>query len=80
MREGVYIFTNMDTLPYTKREMDEKFLDIKISLDRIEAQTKRTNGRVSSLENWRWFLAGMGCIIITLFIPVLIAFIQSGKI
>jgi len=32
------------------REIDEKFAYIKDSLDRIEAQTLKTNGRVTSLE------------------------------
>lgn len=72
---------------YSKRELDEKFTDIKDSLDRIEAQTIRTNGSVAkafqeinSLKNYRWFLMGMGAVIVVLLIPVLVALIQSGKI
>lgn len=50
------------------------------TLTRIEGQTIKTNGRVNSLENWRWFLTGMGVLIVTLLIPILIALIQSGKL
>lgn len=73
--------------PYTNRELDEKFSDIKDSLNRIEEQTKKTNGSVArafneidSLKGYKWFLMGMGAVIVTLIIPVLIVFIQSGKI
>ena len=73
--------------PYTKRELDEKFEDVrtqftevKDTLIEIKIQTQKTNGRVGSLENYKWFLLGMGCIITVLLIPILIALIQSGKI
>ncbi len=49
-----------DDSNYSKRELDHYFGDIKetlgkqnIILARIEAQTTRTNGRVSKLEFWR---------------------------
>jgi hypothetical protein len=35
---------------YSKREVDEKFTDIKEFLIRIETQTSKTNGRVTRLE------------------------------
>lgn len=35
---------------YSKREVDEKFTDIKGALMRIETQTSKTNGRVTRLE------------------------------
>ena len=77
----------MDTLPYTKREMDEKFIDIQVgfieikeTLSDIKTQTQKTNGRVSALENWRWFMGGIACVITGLLVPILIAFIQSGKL
>lgn len=72
---------------YSKRELDEKFSDIKDSLNRIEEQTKKTNGSVArafieidSLKGYKWFLMGMGAVITILIIPILIAFVQSGKI
>jgi len=50
----------MDNEPYTKRELDHYFNDIKSilarqdgTLSRIETQTTKTNGRVSRLEYWR---------------------------
>ena len=77
----------MDTSEYKKRELDEKFGDIKDSLNRIEAQTIKTNGSVAksfeeinNLKNWRWFLAGIGSIITVLLIPILLALIQTGKL
>lgn len=39
--------------PYTNREIDRLFNEIKIQLDRIESQTTKTNGRVSSLERYK---------------------------
>lgn len=77
----------MDQKDYTKREIDEKFTDIQSSLNRIEAQTVKTNGSVAkafqeinSLKNYRWFLMGMGTVIVVLIVPILIAFVQAGKI
>lgn len=43
---------------YQKRELDEKFTDIKDSLIRIENQTSKTNGRVTKLERWMYGVAG----------------------
>ncbi len=78
---------NLYTKTYTDRELDEKFTDIKDSLNRIETQTVKTNGSVAkafqeidSLKNWRWFLMGIGSVVTVLLIPILIALIQSGKI
>ncbi len=39
----------MDT-PYANREIDEKFVDIQRSLDRIEVQTTKHNGRMTRME------------------------------
>lgn len=43
---------------YTNREIDEMQKDIKDSLNRIENQTIKTNGRVSVLEKWMWMVLG----------------------
>lgn len=53
-----------EELNYSKRELDHYFDEIKeicrlqnIVLTRIEAQTMKTNGRVSKLEDWRTAIA-----------------------
>jgi hypothetical protein len=48
----------MSDEPYTKRELDHFFLELKEQLDRIEGHVSKTNGRVSGLEHWRTFLVG----------------------
>jgi hypothetical protein len=40
-------------MEYTNRELDSKFEQIMIILQRIEDQTTKTNGRVTRLEFWR---------------------------
>lgn len=44
--------------PYKNRELDEKFEDIKASLNRIETQTTKTNGSVANLKMWRAYTLG----------------------
>lgn len=63
----------IEARPYSKREMDSHFLEIKETLSRIEIQTEKTNGRVTSLENWRWFIAG-GLVIIGFAVPLFYSF------
>ena len=43
----------MPEVEYSNREIDAKFDIIMETLHRIEAQTIKTNGRVSKLEMWR---------------------------
>lgn len=43
------------------------------TLERIEAQTVKTNGRVSALEKWRSYLAG-GMAVIMILIPIYLKF------
>lgn len=55
---GGGLFDNMNQENYSKREMDEQFKDIKESLDRIEIQTTRHNGRLSVVEKWMYTMSG----------------------
>lgn len=56
--------------PYENREIDEKMDTIHLKLDAILAQTQKTNGRVSSLENWRYFITGGLTIIGAILVPI----------
>ena len=69
----------MSDLPYTNRELDHHFKDVKETLGRIEAQTTRTNGRVGKLEDWRSYTAGAVAVIVLIGLPVL-AFIATQVI
>ena len=55
---------------YTKRELDEKFGEIKTQLNRIEAQTMKTNGSVSSLKVWRGYVTGGLAILTIVVLPM----------
>lgn len=53
------------------REIDEKFDDIKDSLDRIEVQTTKHNGRMSKVELRQAFWGG-GLVVLTfIVVPIL---------
>jgi len=63
---------------YSKRELDHYFNDIKsilekqnTTLERIEMQTTKTNGRVSSLEDWRKAMVWGFGVVLTLSILVI---------
>ena len=58
-------------LDYSKREVDEFMRDIKETLERIEAQTMKTNGRVSALEIWQGFMKGGLAIIMVFILPII---------
>jgi hypothetical protein len=50
------------------------------ALMEIKQQTTKTNGSVASLKLWRAYLTGGMAVLTVLVIPILIAFIDSGKI
>lgn len=61
----------MGEKPYENREIRDFFDDIRKTLDRIEKQTIKTNGRVSSLENWRSYTVGAMAVITLIIVPIL---------
>lgn len=69
----------MTETPYSNREFDFHFKEVKETLARIEQQTTKTNGRVGLLENWRNYIMGSIAIITFIVIP-LISWIFLDKI
>lgn len=63
--------------PYQKREIDEKFTDIKDSLNRIEVQTTKTNGKVLALQKWQSFIQGGLAILALIIVPIVIYLIKA---
>ena len=62
---------------YSNREINEMFKDVKATLERIEAQTTKTNGRVTNLEKWQSYIKGGIAVICLLLVPVAIYFITQ---
>lgn len=59
-------------LPYTNRELREKWHDIENQLQRILNQTTLTNGRVGALEQWKHIGIGATTVLSFLIVPLLI--------
>ncbi len=57
---------------YSNRELDSMFETITEKLDLIHAQTVKTNGRVSSLENYKWALVGGLTVVSAMVVPLLL--------
>lgn len=57
--------------PYTNREIKEMFNDLKDGQDRIESQVKLTNGRVTTLEKWRYTMVGGIAVLSMVVVPIL---------
>jgi len=62
----------MPETPYTKRELDSHFHEVKNTLRRIEIQTTKTNGEVAKLKVWRGYITGALAIISALVIPLVV--------
>lgn len=64
--------------PYSTRELDAHFEEVKTMISGIKEDVKivntqvmLTNGRVKTLELWRAFLAGAVGVIVTIGLPIL---------
>lgn len=70
----------MPEQPYQNREIDSKFADIKDALERIEAQTVKTNGTVKWLTKMIWLAIGFCSCLAIIVLPLAWSLIQAGKI
>ena len=62
---------------YSNREIDTMFGELQSDVKEILAQVRRTNGRVSSLENWRWFITGGVAVISIIIVPIIVKLISG---
>ena len=60
----------LEEQPYSNRELREFFKESKEAWARIEEQTKKTNGRVSSLERWRTGIVMSISVFVVIVIPL----------
>ena len=51
--------------------------DIQEDVKQIKVQTTKTNGRVSSIENWRSFITGAISVLGALIVPIFLAMVYS---
>ncbi len=64
----------------TNRELLIYIKDIRLDVSDIKLKTGKTNGRVSALENWRWFIAGGLSIIVVLLLPIIFLLIANHNL
>lgn len=75
---------------YSKREIDiileglkthinDGFAPIVSTLGEVKAQTTKTNGRVSAIENWRWMITG-GFSIVTFVVIPMVVYVFNSKV
>ena len=57
--------------PFMNREILEMFGELSKGQDRIEAQVKHTNGRVTQLERWKYIGIGATAVLTTVVVPIL---------
>ena len=66
--------------PYQKRELDHAFNEIRDTLERIETQVLKTNGRVSGLEQWKWGVTGAVAVLTAIVLPLVFILIKNWVI
>jgi uncharacterized membrane protein YukC len=57
--------------PFMNREILEMFGELSKGQDRIEAQVKHTNGRVTQLERWKYIGIGATSVLTIVVVPIL---------
>ena len=74
----------MNEEPFKNREIIEMFGDVKKDLTEIKEQTKRTNGRVTKLEQWQsyvlGFIAAISLVLVSVMVPLALTLIRTGKL
>jgi hypothetical protein len=67
-------------LPYSNREIREKWHEINNKLQEILVQTTTTNGRVRKLEQWQsyviGFCAAVSIMLFSVLLPIVAAFVK----
>ncbi len=61
----------MEEAPYTNREIREHWHNVNGKLQEILLQTKLTNGRVTSLERYRYTLMGAVVVLSAIALPIM---------
>lgn len=61
----------MPEADYTNREIQAMFSEVRDTLNRIEVQTVKTNGRVTANERWRYIAMGWLGAISLFLVPIL---------
>jgi hypothetical protein len=68
----------MEPENFTNRELYHFLQDLKKDAIEIKEQVKKTNGRVTALENWRWFIIGGMAVVVTTGIPLVVYIYTKG--
>jgi hypothetical protein len=64
-------------LRLTLASIESEISEVKGIAMETRDQARKTNGRVSRLENWRWLLLGMGSITTIVLLPILFLYISA---
>lgn len=64
---------------YNTKALDTCFEAIQEKLELIHKQVQKTNGRVSALENWKWFITGGLAVVTGLLIPIIAFIVRNWR-